>query len=62
MFVSFHGWTLVTRKMVERKAFLANSKQQYRVSQCREHDYSANNKKNEGYYEYPCFTHFTTEL
>ena len=32
--------------MVERKAFLASPKHQYRVSQCREHDCSSNNKKN----------------
>ena len=31
--------------MVERKAFLANLKHQYYVSQCGEHDCSAHNKK-----------------
>ena len=31
--------------MVERKAFLANPKHQYRISQCVEHDCSANNKR-----------------
>ena len=30
--------------MVERKAFLGNPKHQYDVSQCGEHDYSANKK------------------
>ena len=33
--------------MVERKAFLANPKCQYRISQCGEHDCLANNKKME---------------
>ena len=45
-----------------KKAFLANPKHQYRASQCAEHDCSANNKKNEDYYEYPCLSHFTEEL
>ena len=45
--VQFYGWALITRKMVERKAFLANPKHQYRVSQCREQGCSANKKKME---------------
>ena len=56
-----HGWTLVTRKMVERKAFLANPKHQYRVSQYGEHDFSAHSKKNDDYYAYQSFTHFLDE-
>ena len=45
-----------------KKAFPANSKHQYRVSQCREDDSCFNNKKNGDYYEYPSFSHFTDEL
>ena len=47
--------------MVQRKAFLANPKHQYHVSQWGEHDYSANNKKNREYYEYPSLSHFKDE-
>ena len=43
-----------------KKAFLAMH--QYCVSQCGEHDYSANNKKNGYYYGYPSLSHFTDEL
>ena len=39
--------------MMERKAFLANPKYQYRVSQCREHDCNANSKKSGDNYKYP---------
>ena len=45
--------------MVQRKAFVANPKHQYRVSQKGEHDCSAHNKKNVDCYEYPSLTHFT---
>ena len=48
--------------MVERKALFANPKHQYRVSQCGEHNYSANNKKNKDYYEHPSLSHFMDEL
>ena len=48
--------------MVGRKAFLAIPKHQYRVSQCVEQDYSADNKRNGDYYEYPSLTQFTDEL
>ena len=48
--------------MVERKAFPSKSKHQYHVSKCGEHDYSANNKKNGDYFEYPCLSHLTDEL
>ena len=48
--------------MVERKAFLANPRRQYRVSQRGEHDCSANNEKNRDYNEYPSLSHFTNEL
>ena len=44
-FVSFRGWTLITRKMVERKVFLANPKLEYRVSQWGAHDCSAQSQK-----------------
>ena len=49
------------RKIVERKACLANLMHQYRVSQCGDHGYSAK-KKNEDYYEYPSLSHFTDKL
>ena len=45
-----------------KKAFLANRKHQYHVSQCGEHDCSAHNKKNGDYYEYPSLSHFMNEL
>ena len=47
--------------MVERKAFLAKLKHEYRASEQGEHDCSAHNKKSEDYYEYPNLTHFTNE-
>ena len=43
--------------MVERKAFIANLKRQYRVSECGEHDCGASNKKNKDYYKYPSLSH-----
>ena len=48
-FVISHGWTLFIRKMVGKKAFLANWKDQYCVSQYREHDCSAHNERNGDY-------------
>ena len=48
--------------MVEIKAFLANTNHQDRVSQCGEHDCSANNKRNRDYYEYPSLSHMTNTL
>ena len=48
--------------MVERKAFLATPKHQYRVSQYGEQDCSANKKRNGDYHEHPGLTHFTDEL
>ena len=48
--------------MVERKAFCANPKQQYRLSECEEHDPSANNKNDEDYYGYPSLSHFMDKL
>ena len=45
-----------------KKAFLANPTQQYRLSQCREHDCHANNKKNRVCYEYPSLSQFINEL
>ena len=44
--------------MTERKAFLANPKRQYCVSQHGEHDCNASNKKNRDYYEYKSLSHF----
>ena len=46
----------------ERKAFLANPRCQYGVSQCGEQDYSADNKRNGDCYENPSLTHFTDEF
>ena len=45
-----------------KKAFLANLKDQYHVSQCGEHYCRANNKKNRYYFEYPSLSYFTDEL
>ena len=45
-----------------KKAFHANPKHQYRVSQCGEHDCHANNKRNRDCYEYRSLSHFTDEL
>ena len=47
--------------MVEKKAFLANPKQQYCESQKEEHDCSAHKKKNGDYYKYPSLSHFMDE-
>ena len=47
---------------MERKAFLANPKHQDHLSQCREHDCSANNNKNGDYYEYTSLPYFTDKL
>ena len=44
-----------------KKAFLANPKHQYHVSQCGECDCSVCNEKNRDYYRYPSLTHFTDE-
>ena len=45
-----------------KKAFLSNSKNQYRISQCGEYDCHANNKNNGYYYEYPSLSHLMNEL
>ena len=58
---SFNGETLVIRNIVERKAFIANPKHQYRVPQCGEHGCSAHDKKNVDYYEYQSLTLFADE-
>ena len=55
----FHGWTLITGKMVESKAFLPNPKHQDQFSQCREHDCRANNKINGDYSKQTSLSHFT---
>ena len=44
-----------------KKSILANQKHQYHVSQCREHDFSANNKKNKDYYGHPSLSHSMNE-
>ena len=46
----------------EKKAFLASPKHQYRLSQCGEHDCTANNKNSRDYSKYPSLSHFTDEL
>ena len=48
--------------MVKRKAYATNPKLQYHVSQCREHDCSAYNRKNVDYYEYLSLSYFTEEI
>ena len=45
-----------------KKAFPANLKHQYRVSQCGEHDCCANNNKNGDYYVRASLCHFTDKL
>ena len=45
-----------------KKAFLANQKHQYHVSQCGEHDWCPNKKKNGDYYDYPSLSSFSNEL
>ena len=61
--VCFISWmTLIIRNMVERKAFPANPKHQYHVSQIGEHDCRANNNKNGDYNGYPSLPHLTDEL
>ena len=54
--------SLIIRKIMERKAFLANPKHQYPVSQCGEHDCSAQSQKNRDYYENPSLTYFTDKV
>ena len=44
-----------------KKAFLANAKHQYHVSQGGEHDCIASNKKNGDRYGYPNLSHFVDE-
>ena len=41
-----------------KETFSCKSKALSRVSQCGEHDYSATNKKDYDYYEYPNLSHF----
>ena len=47
--------------MVERKTFLTNPEQQYHASKIGEHDYSAHNKENGDYNEYPSLFHFSDQ-
>ena len=44
------------------KAFLANPKHQYHVSQCGEQDCHANNKENGDYFEYQSLSPLSNEL
>ena len=62
MFVLSDKYTLTLRKMVERKAFVANPKHQYNVSQKGKHDCSTHNKKEGDYYAYPSLSNFLDEL
>ena len=48
--------------MVERKAFLANRKHQYRGPQYGEYDCGAQSYKEVDYYENPSLTHLIDEL
>ena len=50
------------KKKGENKAFLANQKHHYHVSQCGEHHCRANNKKNGDCYGYPTLSRFLDEL
>ena len=45
-----------------KNTFLANPKHQCRVSQCREYDCGANNRKNGDYYKYPSLSYLMDEL
>ena len=45
-----------------KKAFLANLKHQYHLSQCGELNCCANNKKNRDYHVHPPLSHFMDEL
>ena len=47
---------------MERKAFIANTKHQYRVSRYGEQDCGANNKRNADYYKYLSLSLFTDEI
>ena len=47
---------------MEGKAFPTNPKPKCRVSQCGEHGFSANKKKNGDYYEYKSFPYFMYKL
>ena len=44
-----------------KKAFITNPKHQHYVSQCGEHDCSANNIKNKDYYEHLSLAYFIDE-
>ena len=47
--------------MVEGKAFLANQKHQYHVSQNGENDCNGHNKNNGDYIKYPSLSHYMDE-
>ena len=61
MFDSFDGQTLITRKMVEKKPFLAKPKHQYHVCQWGDMIVVPNHKKNGDYCENPSLTRFIDE-
>ena len=53
---------LETKKNGGKKALATKPKHQYRVSQYREHDCHANNKRNKLCYRHPSLSHFMDEL
>ena len=53
---------IIYRENGGKKSFSCKSKDQFHVLQWGEHDFSAQNKKNGDYYEYPCLSHFMNEL
>ena len=55
-------YTLIIRKMVERKAFLAKSNHEYHVSQLEEGVLWPNHEKIRDYYENPCLSHLVDKL
>ena len=57
-----YGWTLVIWTTLERKAFVANPKHQYHVSQWGEQVYGAHSQKNEDYYDNPSLSHSMNEF
>ena len=62
MYVSFDKWTLILKKMVERKAFLGNQRINIMYLDVDNMFIVANHKKNGHYYECPSLSHLTDEL
>ena len=57
------SWMIINYKESGgRKSFPANPKHQYRVSQCGDHNYSANNNNNGDYNGYPSLPHLMDKL